>query len=456
MRLLVAIRNYEGYYRFVAPILDRVGKRADIIIITQDADDYLAAGDNSSYSILRPMYGGRLTTFLRKRLRGFAAYVYWALLGVQSQQALDRFLGRRFIQKKWLSRAISVMASHFRRMRINHNIARGILLSFRWLERGTVEPDIITQIKEISPDVILATPALYPHTWDIDYVKAGIQLKIPTVILVASWDHLSGKGWLSVVPDRLFVWNDLHVREAQEYHDVPSHSMVTVGSPLFDWLFDELFLQPRADFCHQAQLDPRRPYILWAASAPGNCLDEPGVTRMLLQEMRKYPELDDCQILIRPHPSKRATRWDDWHYPNAPVWSNPSFPTEEQVKFDLYNSITHASAVVGLSTSVFLEAGILDRPVCLLRNSEVVKDLAHNKSMHFAYLLENGFPEASENEIDCARWLAGIAKGHDMGKEKRQKFVAEFLRPQGRDRSSAQLASEAILELIGINDLGSQ
>jgi len=327
-------------------------------------------------------------------------------------------------------------------------LARVTLMTFRRLEDATLDEGVLAHVKATDPDALLLTPGLYPQGWDIDYMKAGRSLGIPTIIMIASWDHLAGKGLLSTIPDRVLVWNQRQIWEAQEYHAMPADRLVEIGSPAFDWVLGGDFRQERVDFCQQAKLDPARPFILWAASAPGNCLDEPRVVLTIIQEMRKYPTLNGYQVLIRPHPSKNAARWEDWQAADASVWATPSFPTSDVDKRGLYNSIAHAAAVIGLSTSVFLEAGILDRPVALLRTSNAVRDAVFNKSIHFQYLLENDFPEAATDEVDCARWLARIAEGRDDGKAARHRFVADFIRPQGICIPSAQVAAEAILKVM--------
>jgi len=447
MRLLVAVRSCSGFYRFVAPTLAELKDKAEIILLAPDADSFFGHRDNFPYPIERPADLLARITRLLMRIRGAVAFGYWALLGVLSPPALERF-GKKFLSAKPLQKFFLASGRFFKSLGLNRFLARVALKAFRLLEDITVDEGVLAHLKAIDPDALLLTPGLYPQGWDIDYMKAGRRLGIPTIIMIASWDHLAGKGLLSAVPDRIFVWNQRQVWEAREYHVVPSNRLVEIGSPAFDWVLDGDFWQERDDFCQQTQLDPARPFILWAASAPGNCLDEPKVVRTIMQEMRKYPILNGYQVLIRPHPSKNASRWEGWQDVDAPVWSTPSFPTNDDVKRGLYNSIAHACAVTGLSTSVFLEAGILDRPVALLRNSEAVSDAVFNKSIHFQYLLENDFPEAAADEADCARWLARIADGDDNGSNARHRFVEDFIRPQGMALPSAQVAAEEILKVM--------
>jgi hypothetical protein len=442
----VAVRSCNHYFRFVAPVLAELEQEMEIVLIAPDAESAVSPARNHPYTFYRPVERMTLSTRLLRAFRGTVGYLYWALTGALSPESLER-VGKKFLKAKVLRRAYSFAVGRFEWLGWSKWLASRLLKAFRWVENAAVDKGIMAQVDAIKPDVLLATPALYPRSWEIDYMKAGLRLAIPTATLIASWDHLSGKGVLSVVADRLLVWNQKQTQEAEEYHAFPANRIAVVGSPTFDWIFDGRFLQPRVDFCRRAKLDAERPFILWAASAPGNCLNEPGVLCTLINAMHGYPILENYQVLIRPHPSERATKWEEWQMPHAPVWSGSAFPSSDEVKKDLFNSIAHATAIIGLSTSVFLEAGILDRPVALIRTSDSAKDAVFNKSMHFKYLLENHFPEAAANEAECARWLAQVASGFDAGKEARRQFVSRFLRPQGIDIRSAQVAADVILEL---------
>ena len=185
---------------------------------------------------------------------------------------------------------------------------------------------------------------------------------------------------------------------------------------------------------------------MWAASSSVGSDDETVIARRFIEEMQFNPMLKDFQVLIRPHP-KAFGVWKNWNVEDAPVWSNPVFINNEDALMDIYNTLNHAVAVVGLSTSLFIETAVLDRPCALLLSSEADKDAPYNKLIHFNYWLSNNFPVATKNEADCARWLAQIVEGRDDGREARRLFVNSFVRPKGIDRSAADVAAEAILEL---------
>ena len=71
------------------------------------------------------------------------------------------------------------------------------------------------------PDAVLVTPVVEFASSQVEYVKSARKLGIPAGVAIASWDNLTGKGLIRVVPDRVFVWNETQAREAVEMHGIP-------------------------------------------------------------------------------------------------------------------------------------------------------------------------------------------------------------------------------------------
>ena len=58
--------------------------------------------------------------------------------------------------------------------------------------------------------------------------------------------------------------------------------------------------------------------------------------------------------------------------------------------------------------------------------------------------MQQGYPSVTEDEEDCARWFAEIAKGSDASAKDRHAFVRSFLRPRGLETPAAQIAADII------------
>src|SRR5262245_50536622 len=71
--------------------------------------------------------------------------------------------------------------------------------------------DLITGQK---PDAVLVTPLVDIGSDQVEYIKASRSLGIRSGLCVHSWDNLTNKGLIRIIPDRVFVWNDTQKREA--------------------------------------------------------------------------------------------------------------------------------------------------------------------------------------------------------------------------------------------------
>ena len=121
-------------------------------------------------------------------------------------------------------------------------------------------------VRDEHPDVVLVTPHLMPASTDVHYARSAAATGVPTAICVASWDNLSSKQLLRVVPDLVTVWNDTQKEEATGLHGVPADRVVSTGAQCFDHWFGWQ-PRPREQFCARVGLDPSKPYIVYLGGA---------------------------------------------------------------------------------------------------------------------------------------------------------------------------------------------
>src|SRR5215470_12470636 len=70
-------------------------------------------------------------------------------------------------------------------------------------------PTLTSLLNEVSPQVMLVSPTVWPKDLvEADYIHAARCLGIPTLGYVNSWDNLTSKGTIHVLPDHLMVWNE--------------------------------------------------------------------------------------------------------------------------------------------------------------------------------------------------------------------------------------------------------
>jgi hypothetical protein len=308
-------------------------------------------------------------------------------------------------------------------------------------------------VRSERPDVVLVTPHLMPGSTDVQYVRSAAPTGIPAGICIASWDNLSSKQLLRVVPDLITVWNDTQEEEAVTIHGIPDDRVVVTGAQCFDHWFDWP-PRPREEFMSGVGLDPERPYILFAGGSlfPAERTE----AEFCLEWIEKVrasdePALRDASILIRSHP-KRNHEWnaaDFSGFDDVVLWPPfVHFAVEENDRADYFDSIYHSAVVVGVNTSAMIEAGAIGRAV----HTILLPEFASSQVgvLHFRYLHEvgGGLVQVANDLDEHVRRLEDVLAGRDTtGEEAARRFTDLFVRPQGIQVPGTPIFVDAVEEL---------
>lgn len=291
------------------------------------------------------------------------------------------------------------------------------------------------------PDLLLITPLVRPGGAPAaDLVKSAQTLGIPTGVLVFSWDNLSTRGLMHVVPDRVFVWNDVQADEAVTLHGVPADRVVVTGAPRFDAFFAMQPSETRGAFCERHGLDPAQPIVTYLCSAASpSPREEHELIVRWVDEIRAHPQLAACNVVVRLHPAYPP----EWCA--APLGRGVAVTSAARHLADqsLFDTLSHSAAAVGLNTSAALEAAALGCPVYTLRGSEIAD--RHQGSLHFWYLCEEegGFVRSAADFDEHRRQLAEAVSGA-VDRDAVLRFAERFLRPLGIRRPAAECLADAI------------
>lgn len=310
------------------------------------------------------------------------------------------------------------------------------------------DPGICQWLRDLAPDVVVASPANVVNSEEIEYIKAANALGIPTAVAVLTWDNLTTKGLLHVAPRTVFAWNRCHAQEATEIHGIPSERVVIVGSQLFDkWFEAPRLLTGREAFCRRVGLDPSRPFLAYLGSSRAIAQDESWLVRDLLEEFgrQENPALKGMQILIRPHPAN-AKIYEPLAAGGVPVWPpKGQLPDSAEAIGDYYNTLVHCVAAVGVNTTGMLDSVIVDKPTVTILAEQYLK--TQTQAMHFTQLRAADVLELTHGAKECVQRIGSILGGGDAKHALRRQFVESFIRPRGLDRPAGEVLAEAIVML---------
>jgi hypothetical protein len=336
---------------------------------------------------------------------------------------------------------------------------------FSWLRRPSVrqalarlmqvvdmiivpDPGVVKALKEWRPDLLLVTSVVEFRYHQTDYAKAARSLGIPTVLTVPSWDNLTNKGLIQICPERVIVWNAIQEREAAELHGVPPDRICKTGAQLFDQWFEMTPSVNKARFCTRVGgLDPSKPIILYLCSSTFICSEEVSFVKEWLSRLRQFPEsrLSSANVIVRPHPAHTV----QWHEANlgdrgpSVIWPREGGPPLDQVsKRDYFDSLYHASAVVGVNTSGFIEAGILGRRTFALATDRF--RATQEGTLHFRYLLDGGLIELAHSFEEHFNQLSWAIDHPEKVQERVKEFITMLIRPAGLGKPASPLFVDAI------------
>jgi hypothetical protein len=304
-------------------------------------------------------------------------------------------------------------------------------------------------IESHDPDVVLLASVSAWRAPQFDHLRAARSLGRRTGICIFSWDHLSTKALMRIVPDRVFVWNETQKHEAVAWHQLPADRVVMTGAQCYDQWFDRQPSRDRNSFCRSVGLDPGRPLLLYVCSV---MTPDPHESRFVLrwiEEIRRSPDprLRDAGILVRPHP-ERLQEWKDVSFDafgNVALYGrNPVTP---EAQADYFDSLFHSRAVVGVATSAFVEAAVVGRPVFTVLLPEFA---VQHSTQHFRYLLEVGggvlrVARSIPEHLDLLSAELGTTGERD---QQNLKFVKAFVRPGGLEVPATPLFVSAVEEMM--------
>jgi hypothetical protein len=319
----------------------------------------------------------------------------------------------------------------------------GLQKALRQMERF-IPPDraICDWLRAQAPSVVVASPFIFSLSEELEYVKAAKSLKIPTLVPVLSWDNLTTKGTFHIIPDVTLVWNAALAEEAVRLHAVPRQTIVETGAQPFDFWFEMRPSLDRASFCRRIGVPPESRVLLYLCSSPYIGRDEVPFVLEFARVLRQRSETRSVRLLVRPHPLN-AGIWDEVAAENITIWPRKGeFVDVPEAKQSYYDTIHHAVAAVGLNTSAFLEAAIVDRPCITIlteRYAEKQKGLAH-----FQHLLDGDFLQVARGFSEAVAFVADILKGEDIKAAQRRRFVQNFIRPRGLDKPVHEITARVI------------
>jgi hypothetical protein len=457
MRILIQM-PFPGYLRNYGSTVRLLAERGHRVLLSYDAPDKRR---DPSALLYESHEGIDLVAPIPPARRRFER----AIAGLRLAIDYVRYLDRRFAGSPYLRRRLEKyvrgrpLLRPLTRVPYGVPFARTGLRGLLALERLLPSDARVERaIASLAPDVVFVTPLLGRsdrNRRQTDTVKAARSLGIPVGAGIATWDHLTTKGIIKALPDRLFVWNEIQQRDAVDFHFVPGDRITVTGAHLFDGWFERRPSSSRQQFLASVGLDRVDRYVLYVGSSPNIAppeLEIPFVRRWIeALHNSGRPALAGLDVLVRPHPynveSWAEVASEEIYGAAVAPQRPPELPMNEADEALYFDSIHHADAVVGINTTAMVEAFVARRPVLTIRGSEFRE--TQEATLHFGNLrLAAGDAlQAAATLDEHLVQLTAVLEQPERFRDGIDGFLRTFVRPLGLDRSATAVLVQELEQL---------
>jgi hypothetical protein len=255
---------------------------------------------------------------------------------------------------------------------------------------------IDNDLKLFNPDLILNLHPRAVVSEPIAVVAKKHNIKSATVIF--SWDNVP-KARLISRYDSYLVWSDLMKKElCLLYKEIKENQVKVVGTPQFDFYFQEALYESKSEFFSKYGLNPDKKTICFSANDQSSPYDQLYLEDVCEQinaiAIEKRP-----QILFRRSPVDASDRFDKVldTYKELIIPINPDWRFEEgqQKEFStiypsindsklLVNTVKHSDLVINLGSTMAHDFAVLNKP-CLYLNYNPVINSTFDVAMVFKF-----------------------------------------------------------------------
>lgn len=232
-----------------------------------------------------------------------------------------------------------------------------------------------------------------PHLFGDDEVailRAAKRRGIASIGFINSWDKLTSRSILRLLPNNLIVPNEITKKEAIDFHDMPTSRIFVSGAPQFD-IYKKLAPTTRETFLRAVGLPIEARFILFCPMGK-TFSDSDWQFMELLESFLKNKLLpDDLGVLVRFPPNDTVQLGDKAKLERF-VFTAPGvrFAKTRGVDWDmspvdlqsLFDSIYWSELVICPPSTVSIDAAILDKPIINL-GFDFVSDKSYRSILRF-------------------------------------------------------------------------
>jgi hypothetical protein len=322
-------------------------------------------------------------------------------------------------------------------------------------------------LEALRPDLVIATYPVFPPEFHV--LAAAKDLGIHSAIHLLSWDNITSKGAFPALADDYIAWGPIMDQELQDFYGIDQDQIHQCGVPHFDLHVRSKEKPDVKPHVAELGLDPNKPYLFHAMSAPRFSPKEIDVVEWIADRVEEGRFGPDMQFVIRPHPQNMTGYMADFswvdrlkalagrdriavNYPGLVQDSKLPWSMRENDMVVFSQLIGGSSVVLNIGSTVSIDALMTGKPV-ILTSFDADEELPYWQSArrlidftHLEKFVAEGGISVTRNFTELETEIDAYINDPEHNLKLRQKTLeAECFQPDGK---ATQRVVEAIEKLL--------
>jgi CDP-glycerol glycerophosphotransferase (TagB/SpsB family) len=311
----------------------------------------------------------------------------------------------------------------------------------RYLDFVLVKDNTYSQyFDKYNPDLVFLA-----HLFDepeVNLLREAKKRKVKTIGYINSWDKVTSRCILRLLPDKAIVFNDIVKAEMIEHNEMKEEDIFVSGLPQYDYFYsDESNFFNRQEFFNKISISPDKELLVYASMGRAFSTSDWDMIDFLHKLIETKGKLvKDCALLVRFQPNDFV---DDVEIKKRPYlkYDQPGirFGSKRGVDWDmnnadlahLYATLKHMSILICYASSISVDAAVFDKPVIninyeIKENNIMLKSpTQHYNSEHYKNALKTGAIDLVGSEDELVRSINSYLLDSSIKSKEREQLIKE-------------------------------
>lgn len=273
---------------------------------------------------------------------------------------------------------------------------------------------------------------------EISLLKEAKRRGVKTIGFINSWDKLTARNIIRVLPDRFLVFNNIVKEEAKNYADMPEDKIEIVGIPQYDWHINHKPLS-RIDFFAKKGFDLDKKLIVYSPMGKAYSDSDWDIID-LLKSATDDGRIRSAQLFVRFQPNdfidEAEIKKRDWLVYDTP---GVRFSKERGIDWDmsfddirgLTDTLANADLFICYASSISIDSAVFNKPAINIdfevgSKKPMIKSPTHfYKMTHYQNAVKTGGICYPKNSNDLIVSINRYLNNPSIDKEGRSRLVNE-------------------------------